>query len=478
MMPVPLFPFELTPTQQAVFKAMQDFVLDKSLKVFILKGYAGTGKTTLAGGLRSWILEQKIDFVLLASTGRAAKVLSDKSGCEAETLHKHIYIFNNLNEDLEKLSILQENFAVDDKGQLSLIFELRDTPPEEETIYIIDESSMISDTADQGLSYARFGNGELLNDLFRYDPKGKFIFVGDPCQLPPINQPLSPALSVEYIAQKYQMPVIEHTLTDILRQQEENDIIGASFRLRLLWQENPAAKWARFPLSDYRHIKLHDSHEQLLNAFLEAFGEHGNNHAVMICQTNRQCTDLNMKIRQKLGIGEFTPVEGDLLLVTQNNYLTGLVNGDIVEVLKIGRVEYRAGLTFKPVRVKELASERINTVLLIEDIVLMQGTNLNPKQHKDLFIDFYLRMREQGIYQKDQEFRDKMFRDPYLNALRAVYGYAVTCHKAQGGEWNEVFLHLDNKIQGIPRPGIYQWMYTAVTRARQNLHIVNDWFIG
>ena len=168
---------------------------------------------------------------------------------------------------------------------------------------------------------------------------------------------------------------------------------------------------------------------------------------------------------------------GDILLVTQNNYLTNLVNGDLVKVIQTGKNEYRCGLSFLQVEVQELVSKHTFNVLLVEDILYSISTNLNNKQHKDLMIDYYHRMKEKGIKQKDQAFKDKMLTDPYLNALKAVYGYALTCHKSQGGEWNEVFLYLDNKIHGIPKPGIYQWLYTAVTRAKETLHIVNDWFI-
>ena len=164
-------------------------------------------------------------------------------------------------------------------------------------------------------------------------------------------------------------------------------------------------------------------------------------------------------------------------MVTQNNYLTDLVNGDIIRVIQIGKREYRCGLSFLNVEVQELVSRHSYNILLIEEILYSISTNLNTKQHKDLMIDFFNRMKEKGIRQKDQSFKDRMLTDPYLNALKVVYGYALTCHKSQGGEWNEVFLYLDNKIQGIPKPGIYQWLYTAVTRAIKTLHIVDDWFI-
>jgi len=153
------------------------------------------------------------------------------------------------------------------------------------------------------------------------------------------------------------------------------------------------------------------------------------------------------------------------------------VNGDQILVLKIGSTEYRCGLSFLQVAVQEITSKSKFILLLIEDILYSTWTNLNAKQHKDLMNDYFKRMRDKGIKQKSKEFNDNMLKDPYLNALKCVYGYALTCYKAQGGEWNEVFLYLDNKIHGIRKPRIYRWFYTAVTRAKENLHLVNHWFI-
>jgi hypothetical protein len=471
------FEHSLTEMQSDLLSALSEFVKDESSKVFVLNGFAGTGKTWIVAGFMRWLIDEEIDYVMLASTGRAAKVLSDKCGADATTVHKHIYTFDDLDDDLAKLSELQQNYAVDDKGQLKLLFSLKPFDNETTTVYIIDESSMISDSPDTQLSYAKFGNGRLLQDIFSFDKKGKFVFVGDHCQLPPINEAVSPALSPDYIVENFSYAVREFTLSEIFRQKAGNSIVDASFGLRELWRKNPPGKWARFPLAGFTDILLHRSKDELIELYAEKLKSEGYDNTILICQTNRHCTEMNSLIRGILGRSSVYPEVGDLVLVTQNNYLTGLVNGDLIEILKIGTKEFRAGLTFVPVIVKELVSGSEHSVLLVEEVLLMQGTNLNMKQHKDLYIEFYKRMSHLGISQKDKRFRDQMFVDPYLNSLRAVYGYAVTCHKSQGGEWNEVYLLLDNKIQGLPRPGIYQWMYTAVTRARETLHIVDDWFI-
>ena len=226
-----------------------------------------------------------------------------------------------------------------------------------------------------------------------------------------------------------------------------------------------------------KDISLHGSHVNLINLYIGKIKEFGFEYSTLICQTNRHCSDLNQIVRSALGKNSNMVEPGDILMVTQNNYLTSLVNGDIVQVVKTGKREIRCGLTFLNVQVLNFASKEHYNVLMVEDILYSISTNLNNKQHKDLMIDYYFRMKDKGIFQKSQGFKENMLTDPYLNALKAVYGYALTCHKAQGGEWEEIFLYLDNKIHGIPKPGIYQWMYTDITRAKNSLHLVNDWFI-
>jgi ATP-dependent exoDNAse (exonuclease V) alpha subunit len=471
------FDFELKPQQQKAFSALCSFIEDKSQKVFILKGYAGTGKTTLMSGLIRYLSEDKIPFALLASTGRAAKILSDKTKTEAHTIHSHMYVFNDLSEDLEQMSALQGNMAVDDKGQVTLLFDLNPIKSESEKIYIIDEASMVSDQVDKNISFAKFGSGDLLGDILSYDSNGKFIFVGDPCQLPPINQENSPALSAAYIAEKYTLRTGEFEMTEIIRQADTNGIIGASFKLRNLFYLNPQVKFASLHVKGHSNIFIENSHAGMLNNYIERIRSEGFNHSTLICQTNKHCSDLNKVIRASLKNNNDKICEGDLLMITQNNYLSNLVNGDQIIVSQIGQREYRCGLSFVQVEVEAISSKNKFNLLLIEDILYSTWTNLNTKQHKDLMIDYFKRMKEKGIKQKDKAFKENMLKDPYLNALKTVYGYALTCHKAQGGEWNEVFLYLDNKIHGIKKPGIYQWLYTAVTRAKENLHIVNDWFI-
>ena len=205
----PYFTFNLLPQQTAVFNALKAFTSNQQERIFILRGYAGTGKTSLMSGYIKYLRDQKITFHLLASTGRAAKILADKTSAITSTVHSHIYTFKDLDDDLETVSLSQQSMEVDDKGQLSLVFDLKPINSSSTLVYIVDEASMIGDVEQIGGSFARYGTGKLLSDLIEYDKRGKFIFVGDACQLPPIGQDISPALSREYFQGTHKRAAIQ-----------------------------------------------------------------------------------------------------------------------------------------------------------------------------------------------------------------------------------------------------------------------------
>lgn len=472
----PYFHFPLTPHQAHVFARLQDFILRDSARVFILKGHAGTGKTTLMAGLIRWLDDQNIEHQLLASTGRAAKILTEKTGGQATTIHSYLYVFEDLNEDLDKMSRLLEK-GQHTPTQIRLEFALRTAPDEaEDTVYIVDEASMISDRPDAA-SFARFGTGNLLHDLLNFHKNSRLIFIGDECQLPPVNQEFSPALDAPYLQSTYHQQVMQQELTRVVRQENTNGIIEASERIRRQYKKNLPEKYGYLYLRGLNNISFYLTHISLIQDYILKIRTGNYQDYTLICQTNRHCHEINQVIRQALYGNNRQLTAGDLLMITQNNYPTGLMNGDQVIVKATGHREYRSNLTFIDVRVESLTTGSSHDVLLIEDVLHSGFTNISPLQQRNLLIDFNQRMKKQGLRQKDPAFKEAMMKDPYLNALRAVYGYAITCHKSQGGEWQEVYLYTDNKIQGIPRPGFYQWWYTAVTRARQQLHVVNDWYI-
>ncbi len=468
---------EPTASQKKAFDSFIAFTNDDSTPVFLLKGYAGTGKTTMLRGFLKYLAGLDKSCRVLASTGRAAKIASDAVGMPAGTIHSEIYFFNDLDKDLETLRDSDQRLDREDDGQLNLVFRLRSCTSDSTIFYLIDESSMISDEEANRTSFARYGSGKLLTDIFEYDANGKFIFIGDAAQLPPVNQAISPALSASYISIHFGKKAAEMELTEVMRQQRGSGIMQASIQLRRLYQQNMPVKWPKLPVKGFDNIHLLSDHARMIHTYSETIREHGYRKATMLCQTNRHCASLNRTIRKLVGFKSPDLQPGDLLMVTQNNYIVPLVNGDQVRVLKTGKTELRCGLSFLQVEVQEITRQQTFRVMLVEDVLHSRHTNLDNAQHRRLLIDFYKRMKAAGITQKSHEFKQMMMKDPYLNALRAVYGYALTCHKSQGGEWDRVYLYLDNKIVGLPKPGVYQWWYTAVTRARNQLFVVNDWFL-
>lgn len=468
---------ELTPHQQHAFNRMVEFIRNKSQKVFILRGYAGTGKTTMMKCLIEELERRNLPYKLLASTGRAAKILSNATDCEAKTVHGLIYTFSDLNQDMEALVNRRKSTGKDDGNQLLLQFAQESISSSTEIFYLVDESSMIPDREDKTATQAMFGSGRLLNDLLNYHHNGKFIFIGDTCQLPPVTQRLSPALSVEYFKETFNIKAEEVELTEVMRQQKGNDIVHSAQKVRQLYANPQPWRWAKFPFRNYKNIHIVESQTSLINQYIHCAKKEGYNHATLIGYSNKQCDMLTQILRPAFGIHSHELSVGDLLLVTQNNYISGLMNGDQVIVTDVLIHERRAGLTFLKVSVEELVTKKTYTQLLIAEILYHNQTNLSQEQQKELLVDFYIRMKAKGIRQRTDLFNKMMMCDPYLNALRTVFGYALTCHKAQGGEWDHVYLDIPRNLPGIEKPYVYQWIYTAMTRASKELYVVNDFWI-
>lgn len=465
--------------QQRAFERLIEFIRDNKAKVFILKGYAGTGKTTMVKVLIKELHRQNLSYSLLASTGRAAKILSNITNEQAQTIHSEIYTYQGLSEDLENVVRERERTGIDSTGQILIRFDLEQIARKDTDAwyYIVDESSMVSNAEDKTATQAVFGNGRLLQDLLNYDAVGKFIFVGDACQLPPIQQKISPALSVPYFRDVFNIQAEEVELTEIIRQEAGNDLVLASQRLRKLYFNPPSIKWAKFPFRGYKNIHLINSQVDLLQRYIDDVKKNGFNYATLLCQSNRQCDTLTQFLRPAFGITSPLLSPGDLLLVTQNNNVSGLMNGDLVVVKSVEIKEKRAGLTFLKISVEELFTKKEYSQLMIADILYANQTNLSQPQQKELFVDFYIRMKRRGIGQKHPMFEQMLLEDPYMNALRAVFGYALTCHKAQGGEWNHVYLDIPRSFPLREKPYVYQWAYTAITRAKEELYTVNDFWV-
>lgn len=481
---------KLTPSQDRILKEMLAFLDDENHRVYILKGYAGTGKTTLMRFFVKELAKREKDFRLLASTGRAAKVLSDiavenrfdaNKTNAARTIHGLIYNYSGFNREVSE----DEINSASAKGQLLIDFTPKTIPINTGgTVYIIDEASMIGDkpTNQFNIVQAKFGSGQLLTELMEYDDRteSKFVFVGDPCQLPPIEDSVSPALDENH----FDPPALSGSLTEIMRQDDTNSIVVISKKIRELAANAPDGEqaytpgirtWTKLPFRNSPNIVMYPVLDKMVESYVANIKNSGYNSCTFICRSNRANTEMSKKVRSLLGHYSMFPEAGDLLLVTQNNSISKLVNGDLVEVVKVNPNTKRvAGLNFISVQVKEIASGVEFAQLMILEPLISDCTNLTQTQQTNLFLDFFIRMSKQGIKQRSEQFRYALEHDPYLNALRCNYGYSLTCHKAQGGEWKDVYLHFPRNIGCNPTKQSYRWVYTAITRASEYLHMVYD----
>ncbi|MBL8896489.1 MAG: AAA family ATPase [Planctomycetes bacterium] len=476
-------PFAPTPSQSAALEALFEFVRGDG-DCFVLTGGAGTGKTSLLGAFLEHLRAQRIAHQLLAPTGRAARILASKTRGDARTIHGAIY-------QLDQLEVL-ENASGGSETGLRLHFRLRDEGAFG-ALLVIDEASMIADQA-RTQDALRFGSGALLADLLRFArlaPRGerssKIVFVGDPAQLPPVGQELSPALSPEHLHQRYGLRVAAHELREILRQREGTALLDCATTLRDALQQR---RYDRFQLGapiprplerveasiDVGAVSVGAGIELVVSAERERQGS-----SALICGTNAAARDLNRAVRARLRGRESAPIEErDLLLVNQNAPRYGLFNGDLVRVLEIepetevrrvvlNGVEQPIDLRFRPAvvgyRDPALGVTRV-PCLLLENLLESAERGLTPAEQRALLVDF--RRRFPDLAPGSAEFSLALQDDPHYNALQVKYGYALTCHKAQGGEWDRVVVHFGG-MRALRSEGFFRWAYTAITRARKQL---------
>lgn len=466
---------QLTQGQQQALHNIHIFLRTPGSGVFILKGYAGTGKTTLLQELAKELKKEKKEFVLLAPTGRAASVLRAKTGFEAHTIHSELYHFTHIDgepdEDLEEPES-------DLYGQMRLMFTIRTRWEEQDLrkIFIVDEASMVSDEPSAETSFANFGSGHLLSDLLYMAGTNKIIFAGDPCQLPPVGSQKSPALDIAYF-KRLGKNVLEFELTQILRQKKDSSVLKLSQRIRKLAQSRMIEHWVKIPCKDLDSIFTYGYNLQL-EIYLNKLEQTNGIEIIAICNSNSECNTINKLARKRFYGNEFAPLQiGDLLMVTQNNHRVPLVNGDFVKVTNTGDKEMYLGMYFIRVTVQAQHSGIEYETLLCMEPLFNGQANLTPDQQRTLMIDFSKKMRRIGIKPKSEPYYEALRSDKYLNSLRANFGYAVTCHKSQGGEWKDVYLFLNKGMYRMPRTTLTRWWYTAVTRSKKNLTLTNEWWL-
>lgn len=461
------FPHRPTITQEAVLGQLADFIFSNNKdEVFMLKGFAGTGKTTIIGTLVNQLWQTKRKSVLLAPTGRAAKVISNYSGRSAHTIHRHIY------------------FPKRDKaGGMKFVLAPN---KHKNTIFIVDEASMISDTASDSKI---FDNGSLLDDLLMYVYSGhncRLILIGDTAQLPPVNLTLSPALNENTLSLNYNMEVKTLELNEVVRQQLDSGILFNATSLR----EQLASEFVdefRFDTRDFNDIvRLVDGYE-IQDAINQAYSQVGKEETAIIVRSNKRANLYNQQIRGRILFLENELATGDYLMVVKNNYFwletsseAGFIaNGDIVEVLEIFAFKQLYGFRFAEVKVQMVDYPNMKpfeTVLML-DTLDSNSPSLPYEDSNRLYQQVLLDYQDETS--KYKKFL-KVKKNKYFNALQVKFSYAVTCHKSQGGQWDTVFVEQPYLPNGIDREYL-RWLYTAVTRAKEKLYLIgfkDGFFVG
>jgi hypothetical protein len=464
-----------TPHQQQAIDAIRGFVAGPR-DCFILKGSAGTGKTTLLAVLTQWLRSKNLSYQMLAPTGRAARILGSKTHSDASTIHSIIYA-------LERMEVFEQAEAPNDPG-VRLWFGLRTEDPGN-ILFIVDEASMVGDVENEQ-DALRFGSGRLLTDLIEYsriaragrksaDPGAKLLFVGDPAQLPPVGQSFSPALSAHYLSETFSVKCEEFALTEVQRQRSGSAILERATALR---DAIAKKKFDSFDLSPSLGVILASGISESIARVTEVY-RRGGGSSVLITHSNQVALELNQTVRGRLWGDERAVLrKGDQLVINQNNRRYGLFNGDLVRVMdvdpspQIRQVGMRGAspvcLSFRNSTIAyRQANQDVCRVdcLLLENLLESKERGLSPLEQRALLVDF--RQRYPHLRPRTQEFKLAITKDPWFNALQVKYGYALTCHKAQGGEWSTVVVNFENN--GGRNEGFFRWAYTAITRAKSTL---------
>ena len=452
------FPFEPTLKQDIVLQQLSDFIHDTTPNLlYVLKGYAGTGKTTIVGAIVNNLWKAKKSAVLMAPTGRAAKVMSTYSKTEAFTIHKKIYMPRQ-----------NKNGSVDFVMQLN---------KHKKTIFIVDEASMISDLPNQS---KLFGSGSLLDDLMQYVSSGhqcKLLLIGDTAQLPPVKLDLSPALNENQLALSYNKEVFKMELDEVVRQEQNSGILMNATLLRETLNGSSYDSF-KFNLEGYTDIiRLIDGYE-IMDAINDAYSTLGNEDTAIIVRSNKRANLYNQQIRSRVLFNEHELTTGDYLMVVRNNYFwlkptseAGFIaNGDIIEVLEIFSIKELYGFRFAEVKIRMVDYPKmipIETVLIL-DSISVEAPALTYEDSNRLYQEILKDYEDETSgYKKFM----KVKKNKYLNALQVKFSYAITCHKSQGGQWNTVFVEQPYLPNGIDRDYL-RWLYTAATRAKEKLYLI------
>lgn len=452
------FPFQPTKEQDFVIKLLASFLLSNNNdQLFLLRGYAGTGKTTLIGALVKALDSLKQKTVLLAPTGRAAKVFSAYANHPAFTIHKKIYRQKSFSNEVANFSIA-DNLS-------------------KHTLFLVDEASMISN---EGLSGSMFGTGRLLDDLIHYVYSGegcRLLILGDSAQLPPVGEEQSPALSTLAL-EGYGLEVIDADLTQVVRQAESSGILWNATRLRQLLVQGDCYSLPKIRINGFPDVRVVPGNE-LMEALESCYDTDGVEETIVVCRSNKRANIYNNGIRSRILWLEEELNNGDMLMIAKNNYfwtekeekMDFIANGELAVVQRVRRSRELYGFRFVDVTLifPDQNDFELEANLLLD--TLQSDAPALTRADADRLFNAVMEDYADIPLKRDRMKRLKA--DPYYNALQAKYAYAVTCHKAQGGQWKNVFLDQGYMSEEYLSPDYFRWLYTAFTRATGTLFLVN-----
>jgi len=448
-------PFEPTEGQKKLFRLFDSFLLDDKQKkpVLVLRGYAGTGKTTVVSAVVKMLPFFKFKYVLMAPTGRAAKVMSGYSKRTAFTIHKKVF-----------------QQTAEPGGGLEF---KRQSNYHKNTLFIVDEASMISNASD-------YGKKGLLSDLIDYvfsQEGNRLLLIGDTAQLPPVGTLESPALERDYLQGNFRADVQAIELTEVMRQDIDSGILFNATKLRNELAQNDF----KISLATSRFTDVFKmTGEKLEDGLRYAYDKFGVENTAIICRSNKNAVQYNQYIRRAIQYREDEIEAGDILMIVRNNYhflpentpAGFLANGDFVEVMKISRFEELYDLRFAnlTLRLLDYPDQEPFEAKVVLDTLYSAEASLNDKAYKNLYDQV---VADYADLSTKAERIKAIKNDPYLNALQIKFAYALTCHKSQGGQWQAVFVDQGYLTEEMVNHEYLRWLYTAITRATKELYLVN-----
>ncbi len=453
------FEHEPTLSQGSAIQGFADFLTaDVSKPLFLLKGYAGTGKTSLVGAFVNTLKDLNFRIILMAPTGRAAKVFSSYANMPAYTIHKSIYRQQSANDGFGGFKI--------------------NTNPRTQTIFFVDEASMILGNSSE---FTGFGSGNILEDLLQFVYQGKdcrLVLVGDDAQLPPVGSSESPALNKMNL-EAYGSSVYEYFLSDIVRQNSESGIVSCASALRTEIEENHFIDaLPEFDIHYCADVKRIQG-EELIEQIQQAYDIYGMDNVLIVNRSNKRANMYNNGIRNAILFREEELVVGDYVLVVKNNYhwlkdskeVDFIANGDIAEIVRIRGYEELYGKRFVNCTVRLIDYKELEVdVKLLLDVLQLDSAGLS-QQEQEIF--FYEIMEDYADLSPKRKQYEAVKANEYYNALQVKFAYAMTCHKSQGGQWDAVFVDAGFVPDENINRDYYRWLYTAFTRCTKQLYLVN-----